>query len=288
MDQRAYLDLLFAGFEKRFGAYRGRQQGGVHTLLALAITLAVFAGVLLPFVPRPLTDDAKASTLRVEQRKVVQYSQLSAPPPIELIEEKAPQKREPSNRPVATKKFVAPTVRPDQEVSQMEALPSQDELKYVNPDTKTQEGDSLHQVAALDGDFSEVEIQYDLVEAVEVVPPSATPAAPKAPPEEIYSFVEKRAEFPGGQAALMEYFAENIEYPAFALENNIQGRVIVQFIIEKDGSITNIEVVRDLGGNCGREAVRVIRKMPNWQPAQQNDRTVRSKFVLPVTFKIID
>ena len=118
-------------------------------------------------------------------------------------------------------------------------------------------------------------------------------AAPvEAPVEEeeeevVFKVVEQQAEFPGGMKALMKYLAENIKYPVIAQENGIQGRVICQFTVNKDGSIVDIEVVRSGGDpSLDKEAVRVIKTMPKWAPGKQRGRPVRSRFTLPVTFKL--
>jgi len=118
-------------------------------------------------------------------------------------------------------------------------------------------------------------------------------AAPvEAPVEEeeeevIFVIVEQNAEFPGGQKALMKYLAENIKYPVIAQESGLQGRVICQFVVEKDGSITDIQVVRSAGDkSLDNEAVRVIKTMPKWHPGKQRGKAVRVRFTLPVVFKL--
>ncbi len=102
--------------------------------------------------------------------------------------------------------------------------------------------------------------------------------------EEIFTVVEKQAGYPGGAGEMYKFLRESIQYPAVARENNIQGKVIVKFVVERDGSISNVTVVRDIGGGCGAEAMRVIKSMPKWEPAKQQGRTVRSYFMLPVNF----
>ena len=92
--------------------------------------------------------------------------------------------------------------------------------------------------------------------------------------------------FPGGLSALYKYLAENIHYPYNALENNIKGRVYVSFIVEKDGSISTIKMIHDIGGSCGAEVVRLVRAMPKWIPAKQDGQPVRAVFTLPVSFDL--
>ena len=94
-------------------------------------------------------------------------------------------------------------------------------------------------------------------------------------------------EFPGGQQALFKYLGDNVKYPVIAQENGIQGRVICQFVVNKDGSIVDIEVVRSGGDpSLDKEAIRVIKSMPKWKPGKQRGKPVRVKFTLPVNFKL--
>lgn len=103
---------------------------------------------------------------------------------------------------------------------------------------------------------------------------------------EIYISVEQQAEFPGGQSALMNWLKDNMRYPESAKQNNIQGRVVVKFIIEKDGSPSGAEVVRGINPELDREALRIVSSMPKWQPGKNNGVAVRSYFNIPITFKL--
>lgn len=104
--------------------------------------------------------------------------------------------------------------------------------------------------------------------------------------EEIYVKVEKKAEFTGGKVALIDFLRKNVSYPVEAMSNGIQGTVIVAFIVNKDGSIGDVEVVRSIDPLLDAEAVRVVKAMPNWAPARNQDKPVRSKFRLPISFKL--
>jgi TonB family protein len=110
----------------------------------------------------------------------------------------------------------------------------------------------------------------------------------KGDPEKIYeSFdVQKYPSFPGGEAELMKYLSQNIQYPAEARKNNIQGTVALSFIVEKDGSISNIKILKDPGAGCGQEAVRVMQSMPRWSPGEANGFPVRTRFLFPVRFSL--
>lgn len=115
------------------------------------------------------------------------------------------------------------------------------------------------------------------------------------PPEEddeeveektIFQVVENMPEFPGGRAKLMQYLATHIKYPPYAKEAGIQGRVFINFVVEKDGSITAVKVLRGIGGGCDEEAVRVVKSMPKWKPGMQRGKPVRVSFNLPVKFTL--
>lgn len=113
---------------------------------------------------------------------------------------------------------------------------------------------------------------------------------PPAPKEEVtnkvFDVVEVMPSFPGGQGALMSYLNSHTKYPVVAQENGVQGRVTVSFVVERDGSITDVHVVRSVDPSLDREAARVVSSMPNWQPGKQNGSAVRVKFNVPVQFKL--
>ena len=117
--------------------------------------------------------------------------------------------------------------------------------------------------------------EYDVVEV-----------EPEPEEEEIFMVVEDQPEFPGGTAALLDYLRKNIKYPAICRENNIQGRVLVTFIVNKDGAIVEPEVVKSVHPQLDREALRVISSMPNWKPGSQRGKPVRVKYTVPVNFRL--
>ena len=115
------------------------------------------------------------------------------------------------------------------------------------------------------------------------------PVKPEPAPEvenKVFDVVEVMPSFPGGQSALMQYLNSNIKYPVVAQENGVQGRVVVSFVVEKDGSITDVRVVRSVDPSLDREATRVVKSMPHWIPGKQNGSAVRVKYNVPVSFKL--
>ena len=103
---------------------------------------------------------------------------------------------------------------------------------------------------------------------------------------EVFTIVEEMPAYPGGDAKLYEYLGKNIKYPQIARESGIQGRVFVNFVVEPDGSVSNVKVMRGIGGGCDEEAMRVIKTMPKWKPGKQRGKAVRVTYTIPVVFKL--
>ncbi len=102
----------------------------------------------------------------------------------------------------------------------------------------------------------------------------------------VFQVVEQMPEFPGGMEALLKYLSKNIKYPSIALDNNIQGRVLVSFTVNKDGSIVDPEIMKSVDPSLDKEAIRVISSMPKWNPGKQRGKAVRVKYTVPVAFRI--
>lgn len=150
---------------------------------------------------------------------------------------------------------------------------------------KTQE--DLQKTKTTIGAFNVVgndEFDGEVLKAKEEI---AQPEPPKNEEEnKVFDVVEEQPSFPGGQDALMAWLRDNIKYPVVAAENGIQGKVIVQFVVGKNGSISNVKVLRSVDPSLDREAVRVVSSMPNWTPGKQNGTSVNVRYTLPVTFKL--
>lgn len=104
--------------------------------------------------------------------------------------------------------------------------------------------------------------------------------------EKVFDMVEQMPTFPGGQAELLSFIGKNLKYPTIAQENGTQGRVICQFIVGKDGTVRDVQVVKSLDPYCDKEAIRVIRSMPRWIPGKQNGKPVTVKYTVPITFRL--
>jgi len=139
-----------------------------------------------------------------------------------------------------------------------------------------------------DVEVETIEINTEDDKDVEVIiaPPVEAPVEEEEE-EVIFVVVESMPEFPGGQQALFKYLAENVKYPVIAQENGIQGRVICQFVVNKDGSIVDVVAVRSSGEpSLDKEAIRVIKSMPKWKPGKQRGKPVRVKYTVPVNFRL--
>lgn len=149
-------------------------------------------------------------------------------------------------------------------------------INVVKNNTETDEDIEINVEANEETEIQEYvhEIQYTIEEEERVE-------------EEIFVIVESMPEYPGGIAALYQYINEQIKYPATAKEIGIQGRVFVTFVIETDGSVSSVEVLRGIGGGCDEEAVRVVQSMPRWKPGKQRGIPVRVRYNLPVKFTLL-
>ena len=145
-------------------------------------------------------------------------------------------------------------------------------------------------IKIVDDDSEEMEdimaSQEDQIEWVDLDEMDFIEVEPEPEEEEIFMVVEDQPEFPGGYAALNEFIRKNLKYPAICRENGIQGRVIVSFVVEKDGRIANPEVVKGLHPSADKEAIRVVNLLPPWKPGKQRGKEVRCKFTLPINYRL--
>ena len=138
----------------------------------------------------------------------------------------------------------------------------------------------------LDNEFKGYDAGDDASKEAQPYTPVETKEEPEVIDETPFVIVEEAPEFPGGDAALYKYLAENLDYPKLAVETGITGKVYIRFIVEKDGSITQATIRKDIGGGCGAEARRVVRGMPKWKPGKQCKKPVRTEFTLPISFEL--
>jgi protein TonB len=166
--------------------------------------------------------------------------------------------------------FTVPEIKKDEEVKEDQEMKSQDDLAETN--------------TAI-GAFT-VEGNDETAEVKHVEEKIAEPEPVKEEETKVFDVVEQMPSFPGGPSALMQYLNSNIKYPVVAEENGVQGRVVCTFVVEKDGSITDVRVVKSVDPSLDKEAMRVVKGMPKWIPGKQNGSAVRVKYTVPVTFRL--
>lgn len=133
-------------------------------------------------------------------------------------------------------------------------------------------------------DDIEIDIEFDEDEAMEEF--EFVVEDEEIEEQQIFLVVENMPEFPGGEAAMYKFIGKNIVYPRMAKESGISGRVFITFVVERDGSVTDVKILRGIGGGCDEEAVRVIRKMPRWSPGKQRGKPVRVQYRMPIKFTL--
>ena len=271
-----WVDMVFAGKNKEYGAYqlrKGTSGRNIKSLLILVIAAALVGGFLAwKVIEQKQAEEQQAYMEAMELAKLQQQAKKE-----EKKKEPVKPKIEPKKEiPVAreTQKFTAPVIKKDELVKEENQVKQMDKLDdKVAVGTENKEGVKDRTVEAVRNDI-----------AVAAPPP---PPAPK--PEvsnKVFDVVEEMPSFPGGQGALMSFLYSNIKYPVVAQENGVQGRVIVGFVVERDGSITDVKVMRSVDPSLDREAQRVVKAMPRWKPGKQNGSAVRVKYTVPVVFRL--
>lgn len=269
LNSNAWCDMVFEGKNKKYGAYFLRQSSSKRHIAAFLVVL-VFTGVLsaLP----SLVEAVKKQTERLSGvDEAFELAQL------ENVEEQVPeeniirQETAPPPPPLkATIQFTPPVITDDDKVSDENQMKSQDELH----DSKVQIS-----VATVEGTNDK-----DAVDIADLKDNKVVMAEKE--PEKPFVSVEQMPQFPGGTAELMKFIGSNLRYPTIAAENGIEGRVIIQFVVGKDGSVSSIKVQRGLDTSCDNEAIRVVKAMPKWIPGKQNGQAVPVYFTLPILFKL--
>ena len=271
-----WVDMVFAGKNKEYGAYqlrKGTSGRNIKALLILVIAAALVGGFLAwKVIEQKQAEEQQAYMEAMELAKLQQQAKKEEKKK-EPVKPKIETKKE---IPVAreTQKFTAPVIKKDELVKEENQVKQMDKLDdKVAVGAENKEGVKDRTVEAVRNDI-----------AVAAPPP---PPAPK--PEvsnKVFDVVEEMPSFPGGQGALMSFLSSNIKYPVVAQENGVQGRVIVGFVVERDGSITDVKVMRSVDPSLDREAQRVVKSMPKWKPGKQNGSAVRVKYTVPVVFRL--
>lgn len=271
------LDLIFEGRNKNYGAYFLRRQYPkfLGRALLIGILIAV-AFIAYAYLSTKLKDLVEAQDVKVD------LANIPPPPPMDETKPPPPPPPQPPPPPErASVQYVPPKVTRDELVKEKVELATVEDLKEKDPGTKTVKGDpNAKQV--IDADNAKPGAFDDERKSVIVEPK-------KEDENKVFKVVEQNPEFPGGLSAMMAFLRDNIKYPAAARENGLHGKVFIQFVVEKDGSITAVKIIKDnVGGGAGIEAQRVVKMMPNWKPGRQNGKSVRVQYTLPVNFQLQD
>jgi periplasmic protein TonB len=264
---RDALDIVFQNRNRDYGAYQIRRS------YDRTMGRALFGGVFLiglsfgvPHLLSKVSGVFERKTVDIvvcfKEEGKIEVDKLPAPPKIEFPTPPPP---------MATTAFVAPRIVDNAEPEKTQV--DIEELKETKAaiSNKTQLGSE------------------DIPEEIVEIPIPKYIEAPKPTPmvdDEIHDFVEKSPAFPGGEAELLAFLNKNINYPAMAKETGVQGTVVISFVVNKKGDIEDLKILKDIGGGCAKEAMRVVNAMPRWNAGEQQGNPVKVRFTLPIRFQL--
>jgi protein TonB len=258
-----WCDILFEERNKGYGAFVLRKDTGNRHIIAILATISVFIlALVLPGIVKNVLPKKQLKNVTVTTISNINLEK-------KVVNEKANEVIVKEYKPIAKViKFTAPVVRPDEEVADTATIKTQNELNESRGIIGT----------------TDVEGTTDDRDAVD---PTEVNQILEDTTQTIHNFVEQMPEFPGGgYDALLLYLKKNIHYPDLARDNGSSGIVYLQFVVNTTGKISDVTVVRGFDESCEREAVRVIKNMPNWIPGKQNGTPVRVLMSVPVRFKL--
>ncbi|NLI35825.1 MAG: energy transducer TonB [Bacteroidales bacterium] len=264
-----WCNMVFEGKNQAYGAYKMRKTSAKRHNLAM-LWLIIIA--LLAFALPTLIQMAKPKQKDVNTM-VTQLSTLDKPK-VKQKEFKKIEMEKPKEQLVKSSiKFTAPVIKKDSEVKEQDEMKSQKELT-----------ESKVTISIADVKGNDEKNGKDIADLKKIV----TQEAPKEDDDDnkVFDMVEVQPSFPGGTNEMMSWISGHLKYPAIAAENGIEGKVIVQFVVGKNGAIRDANIVRALNPSCDKEALRVVNAMPRWLPGKQNGKEVSVKFTLPITFKL--
>ena len=262
------LDIIFEGRNKEYGAYELRKTYNKRLTTALIVTASVLLLLFLGYILSNTLGNSQAKAMVVEDvqlEDLKQEDKKNEPPP------PPPPPKPPEPPKVEMAKFTPPKIVKDEEVKEDEKPPEIEKLEDTKIGTINQEG-----------------VKDEGITAPPVDDGKGVVEAPKKDEEDYdktFTKVEIESEFPGGSGAWMRYLNKNFRYPQDAIDNEIQGTVVVQFIVDKEGNVSEVEAVSG-PSELRDEAVRVIKKSGKWTPAIQNGRQVKSYKKQPIVFRL--
>lgn len=276
LTSKEWCDIVFEAKNKDFGAYVMRQKSASrHNKSMIVVVIFIIIVFILSQVAQTIRQKWEEAQPKDEIEQIVTTIDNAA----EEEEEEEVQERIEQPEPEALPEEILNTVKvtelliaKDEEVTKDDEIQSQDELK----ETQTAFGQT---------NFNEGTDDRNVVREHknEVIVEEKKPEPEK---EEVFRAVEQMPRFPGGEAELMKYLSSHINYPTMAMENNVQGRVVVQFVVTKTGKIGEVKVVRSVDRDLDKEAVRVCKTLPDFIPGKMNGQPVNVWYTLPVSFKL--
>ena len=252
-------DIVFEGHNQDYGAYQIRRRYNWTVTIILGCMIGALAlGMIVKVVLNMQGEE-------VEKETVLDMTTIDLTPPPADKNEPPPPPPPPPPPVMETVKFVPPVIKDD--AVETDPPPPQEKIADTQVSTVTQEGDGDAVVVPTDGNGTGV-------------------VEEKAP--EIFTVVEEMPEFPGGAMEMMKYIQKNIQYPQMAKEAGLSGKCFLKFVVNGNGNITDVQVLKGVPGcgECDREAIRVVKSMPNWKPGKQNGRSVNVFFNLPINFQL--
>jgi protein TonB len=272
--QADVLDILFDNRNKAYGAYELRKNYHIRLrrsmmIAATLVMISVSAPIVASMFDKPIVVD-----LPNDHPRIIKDIEVIIP---KEPEPKVPEAKplEPSN-PVTTIANTTPIIEAAAAVNDADLPPTKEELKDAVAGIENKEGEGT--------DVLNLPIIDHEGEGSGIIPQEPAPND-----NEIFDDVDvsQMPEFPGGEEELIRYLAQNIQYPKQALDGNTEGRVLIGFVVNKEGNIDDVKVLRSIGDGCDEEAVRVIHKMPKWKPGKNNGKLVNVFYNLPVTFQLM-
>jgi protein TonB len=258
---RNWLNIVFEGRNKEYGAFRLRLINSRAVLIATAVSVVMFLVVMA------LPDLIKALGSKGDEEgtgQILQDVELMDIKPLEELVPPPPEIEPPPLRDEIV--FTPPEIV--EEVTTEEVV-TQEDFEEAEASTQTREGDTSGVSQSLDLDADGPDITGDVG------------------PRKIFTFVEQKPEFPGGEVALQKYVQEHVRYPPLAHENGIEGTVHVEFVVNEDGLVSDPRILRGIGAGCDEEVLRVIKTLPRWKPGRNNGVAVPVYFTMPVKFTLV-
>ena len=278
LSSREWCDLVFEGKNKDFGAYVIRTESTKrHNKAVIYTIIGAFVFALLAWglaKANAYLEEKRLKELAQQEEVLIDMTQEAEEPEPEQERLEQPKPEVLPEEVLKSVKVTELQIVEDDKVKKEDEIKTQDELK----ETETAFGQKDNEKGTEDRNVTRT-----LKEEVVVEKPVEKPKEVK---EEVFRSVEQMPQFPGGEAALMKYLQSHINYPPMAAENNVQGKVVVQFVVDKTGKVGEVKVVRSVDKDLDREAVRVCKSLPKFTPGRQNGQAVSVWYTLPVTFKL--